>query len=50
MNVFVEAFDDELIKYTLSQLKKGRTVETPVYDFKTYSRLCIIIFLSIYSL
>ena len=33
-----DAFDDELIKNTLSKLKKGLTVETPVYDPKTYSR------------
>ncbi|CAB4005078.1 uridine-cytidine kinase 2-B, partial [Paramuricea clavata] len=32
------AFDDELIKNTLSKLKQGQTVETPVYDSKTYSR------------
>lgn len=34
----VDAFDDELIKNTLSDLKHGKTVETPVYDPKTYSR------------
>ncbi|CAB4005077.1 uridine-cytidine kinase 2-B, partial [Paramuricea clavata] len=33
-----DAFDDELIKNTLSKLKQGQTVETPVYDSKTYSR------------
>ncbi|XP_028394696.1 uridine-cytidine kinase 2-like [Dendronephthya gigantea] len=33
-----EAFDDELIKTTLAKLKSGQTVETPVYDPKTYSR------------
>lgn len=33
-----DAFDDDLIKDTLSKLKKGQIVEIPVYDAKTYSR------------
>lgn len=33
-----DAFDDDLIRKTLSQLKQGQITKRPVYDPKTYSR------------
>jgi uridine kinase len=33
-----EAFDWELVKQTLRQLKEGKKVDVPTYDFKTHKR------------
>ncbi|CAJ0960940.1 unnamed protein product [Ranitomeya imitator] len=36
-----DAFDNELILKTLQELMEGKTVQIPVYDFVTHSRLTI---------
>ena len=33
-----DAFDFELVIETLKRLKEGKSVEVPVYNFKTHSR------------
>lgn len=33
-----EAFDNELLKSQLEQLKKGRSIKMPVFDYKTHLR------------
>jgi len=34
-----DAFDTALMKQTLERILQGKTVEIPVYDFKTHSRM-----------
>jgi len=34
----LEAFDNELLIKHLKQLKKGESIQKPIYDFKTHSR------------
>lgn len=36
-----DAFDWELVKKTLLQLKGGKKVDVPTYDFKTHKRTAI---------
>lgn len=38
-NTCLDAFDYELLMETLQKLKAGKSVEVPIYDFKTHSRL-----------
>lgn len=33
-----DAFDTKLIEVTLKGILEGRTVQIPIYDFKTHSR------------
>lgn len=40
----LDAFDNDLIISTLWEIKKGRTVHIPVYDFVTHSRWFSVLF------
>ena len=38
MQLFIDAFDNNLMKKTLESILEGKKVELPVYDFKTHTR------------
>ena len=38
-NSFLGAFDFDLLLETLTNLKAGKNVNVPIYDFKTHSRV-----------
>lgn len=38
IQLFIDAFDNNLMKETLESILEGKKVELPVYDFKTHTR------------